>query len=77
MTDATRTLDTSFATPAHRAPRTQTHAAPSTCGGGPARTGTDACCAKDAEVNSTGGAGCGCASAPQPPMPAAKTGCCG
>jgi hypothetical protein len=75
MTDATRTQNTSFATPA---PGTQTQAAPSTCCGGPAPTGTDACCAKDAEVKSTGGAGCGCGSAPSPVAPAVKkTACCG
>lgn len=78
MTDATRTQTTNFATPGHRMPGTQRQAAPSTCCGGPAPTGTDACCVKDAEVKSTGGAGCGCGSAPTTAAPAAKkTGCCG
>jgi hypothetical protein len=44
------------------------------CCGGPARQGTNACCARDAEVKSAGGSGCGCGSAP--PAPAKKTGCC-
>ncbi|MFO0612108.1 MAG: hypothetical protein U0414_05960 [Polyangiaceae bacterium] len=41
------------------------------CCGGAAPTGTDACCARDAEVKSAGGTGCGCA-------PKAKSGggCC-
>jgi hypothetical protein len=30
------------------------------CCGGPAPTGTDACCAKDAEAKAAGSAGCGC-----------------
>jgi hypothetical protein len=77
MADATRT-QTSNA-PDRRASTTETQAAPSTCCGGPAPTGTDACCAKDAEVKLTGGAGCGCGSAPaMAATPAAKkTGCCG
>ena len=33
--------------------------APHTCCGGPAPSGTSACCALDAEVKSTGGTGCG------------------
>lgn len=44
------------------------------CCGGPAPTGTDACCTRDAEMKSTGGPGCGCGSAPEPPTK--KTGCC-
>jgi hypothetical protein len=47
-----------------------------TCCGGPAPSGTDACCARDAEVRSTGGAGCGCQSTPDAPA-AKKTACCG
>lgn len=41
------------------------------CCGGAAPAGTDACCARDAEVKSAGGSGCGCA-------PKAKSGggCC-
>lgn len=54
------------------------HAAPSTCCGGPAPANADACCAKDAEVKSSGGTGCGCGSAPAQAAPAASTGgCCG
>jgi hypothetical protein len=34
--------------------------APQTCCGGPAPSGTSACCARDAEVRSAGGTGCGC-----------------
>jgi hypothetical protein len=37
---------------------------PSTCCGGPAPAGADACCARDAEVKSAGGSGCGCGSTP-------------
>ena len=37
--------------------------APHTCCGGPAPSGTSACCALDAEVKSAGGTGCGCGSA--------------
>ena len=77
MADATRTQTTTLDAPDRRASTTQTQAAPSTCCGGPAPTGTDACCAKDAEVKSTGGAGCGCGSAPAPAAPVAtKPGCC-
>jgi hypothetical protein len=41
------------------------------CCGGPAPTGTSACCALDAEVKATGGAGCGCA-----PKASTRKGCC-
>jgi RNA polymerase sigma-70 factor (ECF subfamily) len=50
---------------------------PSGCCGGPAPVDTGACCAADAAVKATGGAGCGCG-APRPaatPKPAAGT-CC-
>jgi hypothetical protein len=50
--------------------------APHTCCGGPARAGTSACCALDAEVKSAGGAGCGCGSAIASPV-AKKSTCCG
>ena len=50
--------------------------AASACCGGPAPTGTDACCVRDAEVKSTGEAGCGCGSAPQT-LTVSKTACCG
>lgn len=50
----------------------------SSCCGGPAPTDTDACCARDAEVKATGGAGCGCASEPATPAPTPKKAvCCG
>ena len=42
-------------------------AKPSTCCGGPPPTDADACCARDAEVKSTGGPGCGCGSVPATP----------
>ena len=50
--------------------------APHTCCGGPAPSGTSACCALDAEVKSTGGTGCGCGSAAATPA-AKKSVCCG
>ena len=50
--------------------------APRACCGGPAPTGSDACCVKDAEVKSAGGSGCGCGSKPAAPAPK-KTACCG
>lgn len=56
-----------------RASTTQKQAAVTTCCGGPAPTGSAACCARDAEVKLTGGAGCGCGSAPT----TKKVGCCG
>ena len=75
MTDTTRTLTT---TANARQPHSSTNAKQATataCCGGPAPGGTDACCARDAEVKSTGGAGCGCSSVPAGPAPK-KTGCC-
>lgn len=59
------------------APAIQKHAAPSTCCGGPAPTGTDACCVEDAEAKSAGSAGCGCGSAARVVAAATTTGCCG
>jgi hypothetical protein len=53
----------------------QNPSAPSACCGGPAPTGADACCARDAEVKSTGGSGCGCGSTPAAPV-AKKAACC-
>jgi hypothetical protein len=48
----------------------------SMCCGGPAPSGTDACCARDAEAKSAGDNGCGCGStAPAPTT--RKTACCG
>jgi hypothetical protein len=49
--------------------------AQSSCCGGPAPRTSGACCAVDAEIKATGGAGCGCA----PAAKAATTGrrrCC-
>jgi hypothetical protein len=55
-----------------------THAdAPSSCCGGPAPDGTGACCAQDAAVKSTGGAGCGCGATAPAAAASKKTGCCG
>ena len=54
----------------------QEPAAKGACCGGPAPAGADACCARDAEVKSTGGAGCGCGSA-EPPEAATAKSCCG
>jgi hypothetical protein len=78
MPDATRTQTTFPDAPDGGASISQTQAAPNTCCGGPAPRGTDACCAKDAAVKSTGGAGCGCGSELQAaagPV-AKKIGCC-
>ena len=49
--------------------------APSACCGGAAPAGTDACCARDAEILSTGGPGCGCKSSLAEAGPKA-TACC-
>ncbi len=35
---------------------------PSTCCGGPAPKGVDACCVKDADAKAAGQSGCGCTS---------------
>lgn len=51
-------------------------AAPQACCGGAAPSGTNACCALDAEVKSGGGAGCGCGTAAAAPA-AKKSACCG
>lgn len=55
---------------------TQTHPAAGACCGGPAPSGADACCAKDAEVKSTGGAGCGCGPTAAQAPAASKARCC-
>jgi len=58
----------------HEAPNTkqeEKQEARNGCCGGPAPSGSDACCAVDAEVKSTGGPGCGCG-----PKAPAKKGCC-
>ena len=72
MTDTT-TIQNASRTDASSA---QNQAAPNTCCGGPAPTGTDACCVRDAEVKSTGGSGCGCGSTPAAPVKK-KVACCG
>jgi hypothetical protein len=45
------------------------------CCGGAAPQGADACCALDADIKSTGGAGCGCA-AKKASGAKQKGGCC-
>lgn len=78
MAEATQTQKTTPDAARTEAPAARKDEAPSACCGGPAPTGADACCARDAEVKSTGGAGCGCSSAPLPaPSAPKKTGCCG
>lgn len=47
--------------------------APTSCCGGPAPDGTDACCALDAETKAHGGSGCGCGTAAPTPK---ASGCC-
>jgi len=76
MADATHTQTTTQDASMPYASTNQKQAAPSPCCGGPAPTGTDACCARDAEVKSTGGSGCGCGSTPAAATPK-KAGCCG
>jgi hypothetical protein len=51
---------------------TAKEAEPAGCCGGPAPAESQACCALDAEVKSTGGTGCGCAQKAEP----VKKGCC-
>lgn len=72
MVDATRAQDNVF-TGERDSAAIKKQKTPSTCCGGPAPAGTNACCAQDAEVKSAGGEGCGCGSV----APAGKnTGCC-
>ena len=47
----------------------------SSCCGGAAPKGVDACCALDAEVKSSGGSGCGCGPK-STPSPTVKKSCC-
>lgn len=49
----------------------------SSCCGGPAPAGIDACCALDAMAKATTGQGCGCGSAQAPEPVEAVAGCCG
>lgn len=69
MAEATRTSPTGSGSTT-----IQDQAAASTCCGGPAPRGTDACCARDAGVKSTGGTGCGCGSAAPAAAAPKKTG---
>jgi hypothetical protein len=46
------------------------------CCGGPAPAGTSACCAQDAAVKATGGAGCGCGAAEPRVAAPPKARCC-
>jgi hypothetical protein len=72
MVDATRGQDNHF-TSERGSGAIQKQETPSTCCGGPAPAGTNACCAQDAEAKSAGRGGCGCGSV----APAGKqTGCC-
>jgi hypothetical protein len=62
MADASDTRTTTPNASQTSVPSVEKPAAPSACCGGPAPPGTDACCAKDADVKSAGGTGCGCSS---------------
>ena len=73
MTDATHTQANDQNAREQHPSNTQTRTAEATCCGGPAPSGADACCARDADVKSAGGAGCGCGSAP---AVSKKTACC-
>ncbi len=74
-------MDTSTESKNHETQPNERGASPSErqevsgCCGGPAPTGADACCALDAEVKSTGGAGCGCAPKATPTVRATRR-CC-
>jgi hypothetical protein len=76
MTDANLPQTTTADAP-DRAASNPEQDAQGTCCGGPAPTGTDACCARDADVKSAGGAGCGCGSARTAPATSKKAECCG
>ena len=78
MAEATHTHTQTTTPVASRisAPAIQKQEAPSACCG-PAPTGTDACCVRDAEVKATGGAGCGCGSVAPAPAAPKRNGCCG
>lgn len=71
-------MSTNDSTPVRPTSASLLFAAPNLCCGGPAPTGASACCARDAEVKSAGGAGCGCNAALSAPSEAAppRTGCC-
>ena len=77
MAEATHTQTTTPDAPRTSAPAIQKQEAPSVCCGGPAPTGTDACCVRDAEVKATGGARCGCGSVAPASAAPKKNGCCG
>ena len=76
MTSATHAQTATRNASGTDASTTQNQAAPSTCCGGPAPTVADACCVRDAELKSTGAAGCGCGSTPAAPA-SRKSRCCG
>ncbi len=68
--------------PKDATPEVEAPPAATGCCGGPAPSGTDACCVLDAEAKAEGKSGCGCgepatdsAAAPSPPK-AARSGCC-
>ena len=67
MTNTNQTKDT------ERSTTTNTGEAAAGCCGGPAKDDASACCALDAEVKSTGGAGCGCGTRA---ATTTKKGCC-
>jgi hypothetical protein len=58
--------------PSNQTDTNDTTKAASSCCGGPAPTGTDACCVKDAAAKAAGETGCGCGAKAAP----AKRGCC-
>lgn len=49
----------------------------SSCCGGPAPVGVDACCAEDATAKASTGQGCGCGPTKAPEPAPITTGCCG
>ena len=66
MTNVTRTSTTNSPTGVRDSSPVATDSQIPCCGG-PAPTGTDGCCVRDADVKSAGGSGCGCASTPAAP----------
>lgn len=76
MADSTHVQTNSSSTSESPAPTTQREGVPSTCCGGPAPIGTNACCERDADAKAIGAPGCGCATAAAPPR-AKRNGCCG
>ena len=68
-------MDTSNGTKANAENSRTDRGSASGCCGGPAPAGVSACCAEDAAVKSTGGAGCGCGAPPRREAPK-KSACC-